>query len=372
MAWLRSAHRWLGLVVGAVWLLQALTGVALVFSRPLDDLALGASGRPADMAAVDAASRAILSAYPGGRIVEYLPSGGAPGQMDVLVKPLRGVTQVVRIDAATGAVLRRRDWAGAPGGPTLVRTILLLHKQLWAGAVGKSLIGASGLVLAGNILAGLRLAWPRPGRWKAALTPGRERSAPMAALRWHRAVALWLAPLALVTALTGAGMAWSGALQAAFGAPPPRPPLSSVRSQGPLIPPSRAVAAALARYPDASLADIATPSKAAPWYLVRLRRPGEWRRVFGASLVYVDARTGAVLMARDAFSQPLAGRVIDSFYPLHTGEWAGWPGRVAMLCVGLWLASTTVLGLNLWRVRRSMRRPRPARTAQASPGSLSE
>ncbi|MDR3510191.1 MAG: PepSY-associated TM helix domain-containing protein [Caulobacteraceae bacterium] len=374
MAWLRVVHRWLGLALGAIWALQALTGMALMFSRPLDDWSLRASGRPADLAVVDRSLAAILSAHPGARIAEYLPSGGAPGQIDVLVKPRRGASRVVRIDAAAGAVLREGDWSGPPGRVSLIRAILLLHKQLWAGEVGKTLIGLSGLVLLGNLLAGLRLAWPARGRWRATLVPGRERTPVMGALGWHRAVALWLAPLALVTVVTGAGMAWSGELQRLFGvADDVRP--AAARLAGAPIAPSAAARAALARYPGSSLADVVMPSAKAPWYLIRVRRPGEWRQVFGASLVYVDAHSGAVLAARDALAQPLAGRVIDGFYPAHTGEWAGLGGRIVMFGVGLWLVSTIGLGCGLWLTRRAARRARPrpaARAVQLSPGSLSE
>jgi uncharacterized iron-regulated membrane protein len=355
---LRIAHRWLGVALAGLWALQALSGVALVFARSLDDWSLRASGRPADLAAIDRSLAQVRRDHPGARVVEYLPSGGADGQIDVLIAAGGGRTDVVRLDGASGVVLREGGWSGPPGRLGPMRALLTFHKQLWSGDLGRALIGASGLVLAGEILAGLRLAWPARGRWRAALTPGREKVPAMAALRWHRAVALWLAPLALASVLTGAAMSWSADLQRALAAAPPPPRVPPAAGAAVLVP-SAAARAALGLHPDARLAEVVMPRGGRPWYLVRLRRPGEWRRVFGTTLVYVDARTGAVVGGRDALAAPAAARFVDGLYPVHTGEWAGLGGRLAVLAVGVWLAATTGLGIGLWLTRRRMRRTRP-------------
>src|SRR3546814_7128640 len=52
---LRSIHRWASLTMMAFWLVQALTGMLLVFSWELDDATVSAPHVPTDLTAIDAA-----------------------------------------------------------------------------------------------------------------------------------------------------------------------------------------------------------------------------------------------------------------------------------------------------------------------------
>jgi uncharacterized iron-regulated membrane protein len=95
---------------------------------------------------------------------------------------------------------------------------------------------------------------------------------------------------------------------------------------------------------------------------VRLLQPGERRRVFGNTTIYLDKTSGDVLADYDAFELPLRVRVLNAFYALHTGEWFGPLGRVLSFATGLWLLAMLGLGSTLWWLRRrhASRRAVPA------------
>jgi uncharacterized iron-regulated membrane protein len=353
---LRQLHRYIGLALAALWLLEALTGVILVFHRDLDDQLLGASGHPARLVMLDRAVQRLEAADPGAKVVDAFLSGGAPGQMDILVARGSRSTDVVRIDAADGAVERVSGWDGPKTPPALFQAVLMLHKQLLSGEFGHWVIGLSGLVLATTVGLGALLAWPRRGAWRRTLAPPVSRSPVMTVLSWHRAIGLWMAPLGAIAAVSGAFMVWSPQIEAAAGVVTAPPSGLRPLAQGEAtIAPSRAVETALRTFPGSTFAVVAMPSAQRPWYAVRVRKAGEWRRVFGTSLVLVDARTAGVLEAKDALQGPVLTRVLDGLYPVHTGEWGGLATRLIAMGVGVWLAVTICFGVALWWARRAVR-----------------
>ncbi|WP_332770858.1 PepSY-associated TM helix domain-containing protein [Phenylobacterium sp.] len=356
---LRVIHRWISLCVATLWVVQALSGAYLVFHRSIDDMTLAASGRPQDAAAIGRAIASLERQPPGGQVLQYFRSGGVEGQVDLLVDRPDGRRQVVRIDGATGEVLRQSAWERPLSQVAISRQVFLLHKQLLAGAVGDWFVGLSGVLLATNLLIALRLAWPARGRWRSTLVPQRSKSPAMTALAWHRAVGLWLAPMGLLAALTGALIVWSPQLERAVGATlPPPPGCAAPPASGGRVAPAIAEQAARRIYPDGMVAVVTLPRDGS-CYAVRLKRPGEWRRVYGTTIVYVDAASGLALKGRDALAAPTPVRMVMGLYPLHAGEWGGVATRVLALVVGIWLCATIVLGVTLWLKRRSGGKPAP-------------
>lgn len=353
----RICHKYLALCLGALWLLQALSGMLLVFHRELDDTLLGASARPVSFVVVDQALARIAQQAPDARIVEYFVSGGVEGQIDVLIERAGGAREVVRIDGMTGGTVRTNAWEEPRSQLGVFRFVLLLHKQLLAGRLGEWLIGISGVFLIASIALGLKLAWPKAGQWRAVLLP-RPTKAPVAKVfAWHRAMGLCLAPFALLVALTGSLMTWTDELP---GASAEAVALAANRAvyarDGRMITPSEAVAVAHGLYPDASVAIVSMPTAQREWYSIRLRQPGELRRVYGTTLARVHADTGAPLAAVDALKMSISDTVFVALYPIHSGEWGGVATRALALIVGLWLVGTMTFGLLSWIARRGARR----------------
>lgn len=349
----RLCHKYVGVCLAALWLVQALTGMLLVFHRELDDASLAASGHAVNFAVVDQAVARIERSAPGTKVIEYFASGGVAGQTDLLVD--HGTERkVVRIDAATGDILRTRAWEEPRSKLGVWRLVLLAHKQLLVGKSGEWLIGLSGVFLIVSIALGLKLAWPPPGQWRAALWPRRAKAPVAKAYGWHRAMGLWLAPFALVVAFTGSLMTWTDELPAAaaLSLTPAMNREVSARD-GRMISSGAAVEVARHLYPDATVAIVSMPSAQRQWYSIRLRQPGELRRIYGTTQVRIDADTGTPLAMVDALTMSISDRMLVSLYPIHSGEWGGVMTRLLAVLVGLWLAATIVFGLLLWSVRRA-------------------
>jgi uncharacterized iron-regulated membrane protein len=346
---LRTVHRYCSLVFAVLWLLQAATGVLLVFHWELDDALVAGPAAKLDAARLGARLQAVQAARPHDRVASLYASGGDPGRFDILVETQAGGTDAIRIDGA-GTVLRDApydyDWPRAG----LFQFATYLHQTLLLGDRGTIFIGVSGVLLLSNLLLGMRLAWPRRGQWLRALRPARLRGIAWF-YAWHRALGLAFVVPALLLVATGILLAfaepvsnWIGVVRATPGA---------VEKAGEIaLPPGAAIAAALQRFPDGQFASLRMPGEDSPWYRVRLRRPGEWRRVYGTTSVFVDARDGQVLLAEDARDGNVTTRAFESLQPLHTGEAGGWVFRSLVAIEGLWLLAMIVLGVGLWWQRR--------------------
>src|SRR5690242_11484706 len=106
---LRIFHKYLSLAVASLWLMQAVTGLLLVFHWEMDDAALAGPKRALDPAKLDLALRRLQAAHPDDTLSGVYPSGGFPGRFDVLIANPAGAIDAVRIDGE-GAVLRERPW----------------------------------------------------------------------------------------------------------------------------------------------------------------------------------------------------------------------------------------------------------------------
>src|SRR3546814_15565666 len=72
---IRSIHRWLSLAMMGFWLLQALTGMLLVFQWELDDATVAGPAAPTQIAAIGGRLTALAAAEPGLRIRAPRTSG---------------------------------------------------------------------------------------------------------------------------------------------------------------------------------------------------------------------------------------------------------------------------------------------------------
>jgi uncharacterized iron-regulated membrane protein len=350
-------HRWLSLCFAAFWLLQGVSGAYLVFARSIDDVNLGASGQPTDPVAVGRVIDAIQRA--GGTVDQFFVSGGTAGQIDIVTQKPGGERELVRIDGASGRVLRVSSASASIPHNTLARSIFLLHRQLLCGEVGRWLMAISGLLLISNVLIGLRLAWPGRGRWRAALLPGIGKKSVVNMFSWHRATGLWLTPTLLVTATTGVLLEFTTALERVVGAETALPAeCAEIAPTQPAISIVAAQQSAYRAFPGSSIAVVTFPTPLTSCYKIQMRQPSEIRRVFGTSFVYVNARTGTVVEAYDATRAPIPQKMLAGIYAVHSGEWGGIGTRIVSVLAGLGLSIAIFWGVRLWNVRRQLRKQR--------------
>jgi uncharacterized iron-regulated membrane protein len=345
---LRKTHRYVGLTLAVFWCIQALTGILMVFHWELDDAPFERSAPSINLNQIGARVDALRTADARWTVTSVYPTGGNAGHFDVYLANGSGQWDTVRIDGA-GQVLERRplDYDYRRAG--LLRAATELHQSLFAGHRGRLIIGASGLVLLCNLIVGIKLAWPRRNQWRGALRlPGGLRGAARL-YAWHRALGLWFAIPALILVLAGCCLAFDDAWDAVLGTGSAPAALAAAPATGAgSITTAQALLSAVHEFPAATIGGIILPKPAAPWFTIRLLQPGELRRVFGTTSVFISAANGAVLAREDALHAGAARRFVDGFYSIHTGEAGGIMGRIVSLSVGCWLATMLVLGICLW------------------------
>jgi len=351
------AHRRASLLAAAFWLLQAVTGVFAVFHWEIDDATVAGEVRPLDLEAIERRAAELAAPGSGRHIDSIWSSAGAANRFDLFVEatpPDRG--RIVRVDGA-GSVLRIRVDGERLANGGFVDALVLLHQSLLSGESGKWIVGASGLLLVANLGLGAVAAWPRRGQWRRALVPEAANPGPARLYSWHRALGLWASVPAACLVAAGVLLALEGATDRLVGPAAVDPPaLAMPPDTAPGIGMAEAARIALARYPRATLSGVGFPSTESAWWAIRLRQPGELRRAYGKTRVYVSAKDGETSVDFDALAAPPGRRFVDSLFSFHTGEMGGTAGRIAAFGIGTWLIVMNVIGIRLWRARRRRRR----------------
>jgi len=368
---IRSIHRWASIAMLGFWLVQALTGLLLVFQWELDDATVAGPRVPTDIVAIDTRLTGLVAADPDWKIRSFNTSGSGLDRYDINLDD-GGRRWTLRVDGA-GRVLRRHGPGDGVHKGGLFDVAYDIHESLLAGDAGMWIVGISGLLLLSNILLGLCLAWPGRtwARWRRALRPPATLRGPARPYGWHRAIGLVMAIPAFLTIGCGTALIFLAGIEAAVGIERYEPSAPTLATGQAPIAMSAAVARARGLYPHATLTRIDYPAANAPYYGVQFRQPGEAALIFGSTIVYVSAADGRVVGVVDPYAMPLRERALDLLYPIHTGEAGGLAGRVAIVAIGLWLTAMILLGFWLWRSRRHVRKASShGRMAQADQSEI--
>lgn len=357
MGLIRTLHAWAGAVLALLLVVLGLSGSLLVFK---DDW----------LRATIPAARAAAAPTPEalGAAAEALERTH-PGQMKTLVfaRPDLGVHRAY-LDGETNAY--------ADGGGAVVAVwresrkleawLFDLHHHLLAGETGAVVVGVAGVAGALLTLTGFVIwlpAW-RSFAWR--IWPRSPRRRELVSV--HRDTGMiFLAPV-LMLCLTGGAIIFyeptQALMTAAFpggaAAPKEKPKVGSGDVDWP-----KALAAAQARFPEATLRMAIWPSTPGAPAVVRMRQPGEWHPN-GRSQVMIDPATSRVVRALDSRALAPGMRAYNTFYPLHAASIGGRLYDALIFASGLALASLG--GFGLWsflvkprrRARSGLARPQPA------------
>lgn len=340
-------HRWAGLAAAAFWLVQALTGVLIVFHWEIRDAFIPGAHRQTDLAAIER-TVADLTEGSGARLGSIWTGAGAPDRYDVSITgDTPEADRSVRIDGA-GRILVDGDYTGPAALPG---TLVLIHHNLLAGDRGSWIVGISGVLLVTNILFGLYIAWPKRGQWGRTLRVQRKGPAAARHYSWHRALGLIVGIPALASITAGVLLTFSGGVETLV-----RPTPIAAQADAPAGTASVGLAAAagtaLAAYPGSTLAAVYPPDGEQPVWQIRVTQPDEARRAYGATRVFVSAVDGRILARFDALDTAPGRAFVDGLFPFHTGEMGGLAGRIAVAAIGVWLVTMTIVGVLLWAARR--------------------
>lgn len=347
--WLRKLHLWLGLSLGTVFALVALTGSVLALQGPLlrashPELAAHALPTPAQEAVVLA--RIAREWSPQGLRSADLPDAQLPvwqlyfnGGVRRYLDPANGELLLTRTPG-NDVLLALRDW----------------HTHLLAGRAGETWLGAVGWSSLFLLISGVVLWWPGRGRFLAHLKP--HTQPPVRRwLSWHRSFGALGLPLVLLVTLTGTLMCYHAGtrstLQALFGDTPEAPPPPHVALRDAPIDWPAALAAARQALPGATLGRLSLPSKHDGGVTVRARVPGEWNPT-GRSTIWIDPYQPRVLGVSDATRADTGVQVNNAIYPLHAGT-TGPLWRTLVIVSGLLPPFFLITGFLFWRARTKRR-----------------
>jgi len=350
MGLLRTLHAWAGAVLALLLIVLGLSGSLLVLK---DDW----------LRATIPAARQVVTPTPQalGQAAEVLEQA-YPGEIKTLVfaRPDLGVHRLYLKDETnayadpSGGVVA--TWSG---NRRLEAWIFDLHHYLLADEPGMIVVGVAGLAGALLAVTGLVIWFPswRVFGWRLWPRSGRRRDMISA----HRDTGMIFLIPTFVLCLTGGAIVFNKESQAimtaAFpgGIEPPKPPRAG---QGDVDWPA-ALAAAQARFPNATLRMAAWPAKPGAPATIRMRQAGEWHPN-GRTVVYVDPATSQPIGALDSRALAPGMRAYNAFYPLHAASVGGRAYDIVVLASGLALAGLG--GVGLWSF---LVKPRQRRAARA-------
>jgi uncharacterized iron-regulated membrane protein len=347
-----KVHRWLGLCLALLFVVQGGTGIALVFRdeiEPVIHSELQVSPTTSRFS-IQRLFDTVQASHPDAMINRAeLPA--STGQA-VLFKLKRKADQsliLVAIDPYRNTIVRDGGLSVWP-----IEWLFVVHEQLLSGPTGEYVVGLEGIVLFVMSVTGLWYWWPGRARFRKGFRVvwGNGTDA-----RWrtlHRAVGAAAGPFLLMTALTGILMVWKEPLREFIGAAGKPTPVVTEQIGRSLVPLDDLVATAQTDFGSAPLRQIRFSSggRVIAIYLDSNRtiRPD------GTAQYYYNGYDGAEIATYIAGELSPSSEFVDWIYTVHTGLWGGWLGRLLVLTAGVVLVGLSVTGPWLWYLRRSRRK----------------
>lgn len=355
--WLRL-HRWVGLSLGLVLALVALTGATMIVWKPIDQRlnpTLFAAQQPAP-ASLDKARASLREAFgPDARLTLRPPR--EPN--DTVWAFVDGkVHATAYLDPATGRLL---GWRGETDH--LAGLLFELHSKLLLEDTGRNVLAVVAAAYLFLLVTGAVLWWPV--RWRQAFSVQWSARAPRVVMDLHKTGGALLGVFIAVSIASGVWMAWkplSGWFNALSGGKLASPPPVSAAA-GPRASLDRMVAQALHAHPGARVGYVMLPPRDEQAVRLRLKLEDD-PHPNGLTSLWFHPTTGALLSSQRWNELPAGTRNTSWIYPLHSGQLGGVLHETLNAALGLALAGLGGSGLWLWwrRRPRSAAQPRAQAT----------
>jgi len=359
-------HLWLGLTLGVIGALIAVTGSVLVYDQAIDawlnPLRYRTTGDRVALPYAVYAQGAEAAVGDGSRTINLrLPDGDAtPVVAFMRMRGEGGGIRRVYLDPPTARVLDAPTGRGAVGWAHDIHGSLLLRDYN-----GRTVVGVAGIAMLISSLSGIYLWWPRRrfSKLDFAFRPAFPLSRNL-----HYTFGFYGSLVLAALSFTGIVISFPDAARggvAAFG------PLSesarNVQTAKPrdtqAIDIERAAAIARSLYPQSTPTSIGLPAGPRGVYRIGLREFGD-ADPRPVTQVFVDPSSGAVLRRVDRASQTRGDAFLAFQRPLHEGEALGAIGRAIVFAAGLAPPVLAVTGTMMW-LRARTRRRRAVASARA-------
>jgi uncharacterized iron-regulated membrane protein len=362
--WL-NIHLYTGLSVGLVFVLAGLTGSLLVFYVELDEI-LNPELQISAGQALDAPKplediyQALRKAHPdrtGAWRLEMPRHKQAPLMARYYLakekQHMHFAPMMTWVNPYTAEVISTRFW-----GDFVMTWIYDLHFQLLLDKTGAIIMGIIGLLLLISLSAGLYLWWPRPGKFKTALTFKDHASTERFIYDLHKINGVYSFIVVLLLVFSGVILELPDYINPVINKWSPlfkSPETHSLYEEGKTRIPLDGIAQIAAnRYPNAKLRWLETPANAQGSYYLRLYQPGEPSERFPKTLLWIDQYSGDILVERDPFAEKFGDTFLNWMHPLHSGEIAGFPGRILVAASGFVPLALYVTGFLRWQQKRKV------------------
>lgn len=395
---LYALHKWTGLITGINVLIFSITGAWIIYGWDVERWLRGkADLNPYEQAVASFpltaaethasldASMARIGAIEGkpvvfSRFYVYEAQEKHPELLEASIPGTGGAaaaSQWYYLDPGTGYVERQPTVSDAEHGDAFSHWMYDLHAHLLLGARGYYITGALAITMFVTNLTGLIIYWPF------------VKGAAFGAVRWRKKANMTAADMHKLVGITALAfnlmIAWTGFVLC-LGAPITRELVQrearatlgvDTQAEPPApaqwVPLDAVVASASAAIPaDMEISDIYAPggyySKAYFYVQARPVEPPHNVRPWAA---LVDPQTAQIL---DIQALPLFSRIMRITYPMHFGNFGGWPVRVAFtlfaLTSGFLSVTAYVMYIAKWRRKRRMQKANTNETVRASKPSI--
>lgn len=349
---LTLAHRWVGLVLAVLVLLQAGTGLLLVNKAALEPLLhpevrVEAGAR----APLDAVVAALHAAHPQLRLDRIYTPERADRALTARMLDERRAMTIVLVDPASARVLSSGPLSSYP-----LQLAERLHVTLLQGAAGQVVLLVEGLCLLFMAISGLIVWWPRLKRFGQALTIHTHAGSRRLLRDLHLVPGALAAAFIALSAFTGAGVIAEPILKALVGrfapvspdlALPKLPPLADGQR---LKPAQSAMDQLAARFPDGRLRQIrfVGPDQRLVGVVMESRSALNPRAFH---LAAVDRADGRLIVWEDGDRQLRGDAILAWLLPIHTGDVLGWARAGVMSLAAAILGLLTVTGVWMWAAK---------------------
>src|SRR6266508_2113577 len=324
--WLWQIHLWLGLILGPVVGVVALTGAIVVFRYELNRMTTPGTAYVQPQAtrlSIDELTARIQHAHPEDRLIQAgWGEAGPDNAWNYRSTPPEGHRIHTFVNQYTGEITGRDDYHDK-----WMQWFFDLHAYLLAGDRGEFLNGFVGLTAVLMSVTGLIVWWPGTAHWVFGFKY-------LWGARWkrqnydlHKIIGFYSSLALAVVAFTGAYFAFPSLYKQATERVTGTkvtvgPPKASTAWSDRHVALEQFLRAAEDAQPGATAISLSFPQNAGDPVTVRTKEARDWHRV-GLNYVYLEPADARVVRS-DRFSDATVGtKAILFVYPLHFGRFGG-------------------------------------------------
>ena len=372
-SWLILAHKTIGLIFGAIFMLIGLSGAVLVYRDTIDEslnpgLMRVEPQKGRQYRSIDDIFDAAKAAMPPEAKPERITlprHAQAAATVTYLSETddLDTFAYDMFVDPYTAKVKGQRlkihgdDRFSQPA----IALLMDFHWTLLLGANNAFLIGCVAIVIFLSILIGFYLWWPLNGNWRLGLKIKWPATSRRIIYDLHRATGFYFGLILLISLFTGVAMIFKPVTRDLVSLVSPvrgkedfgKSNFSDGRTP---ISPGAAVRIADAVFPQGRLHWILLPTSPTGVYVVGKQSASEPNRSKTFHNVGIDQYSGAVTRIQDRDTYRFGDKFMEWLFPLHSGEFLGETGRPLFVLLGLSPLLLFTTGVLRWSSKRRARK----------------